>query len=55
MSEITDLLNDYSKEIKRIIDENLSTIIPNDLQEASIYLTNAGGKMNLLLVGKKDL
>ncbi|WP_409199516.1 short chain isoprenyl diphosphate synthase IdsA [Methanobrevibacter sp. DSM 116169] len=45
MSDVTTLLNDYSKEIKGAIDENLSTIIPNNLQEASIYLTKAGGKM----------
>lgn len=45
MNEINDLLNDYSKEVKKSIDKGLSTIIPDNLQEASIYLTNAGGKM----------
>jgi len=45
MSKITSLLNDYSIEIKETINDNLSTIIPNNLQEASIYLTKEGGKM----------
>ena len=45
MNEINELLTNYSKEVKKAIDDSLSTIIPNNLQEASIYLTNAGGKM----------
>lgn len=45
MSEVTEFLTVYSKDIKKAINENLSSIVPNELQEASIYLTDAGGKM----------
>lgn len=45
MSEVTDILKDYSTDVKEIIEEHLSTVEPLELQESSIYLTKAGGKM----------
>ncbi|MGN1362460.1 MAG: short chain isoprenyl diphosphate synthase IdsA [Methanobrevibacter sp.] len=45
MSEVTDILKDYSIDVKKVIENHLSTIDPKELQESSIYLTKAGGKM----------
>lgn len=43
--KITKILGQYSEDINKEIMETLSNIGPNDLKEASIYLTKAGGKM----------
>ena len=45
MSDVKEVLGLYSGDIFKSIEDNLSTITPNTLQEASIYLTKAGGKM----------
>ncbi|MBQ1781929.1 MAG: polyprenyl synthetase family protein, partial [Methanobrevibacter sp.] len=45
MSDVTDVLKEYSKDIIKTIEENLAVIEPEELQESSIYLTRAGGKM----------
>jgi len=45
MSNVMDVLKDYSTDIVKSIEENLSVIEPQELQDASIYLTKAGGKM----------
>ena len=45
MSDVKEVLGSYSKGILKTIEEELSTITPNNLEEASIYLTKAGGKM----------
>ena len=45
MSDVKEILSTYSSDIIKTIEEELSTITPNNLQEASVYLTKAGGKM----------
>lgn len=45
MSDVKEVLGNYSKDILKTIEQELSTITPNNLEEASIYLTKAGGKM----------
>ena len=45
MSDVKEVLGSYSKDILKTIEEELSTITPNNIEEASIYLTKAGGKM----------
>ena len=45
MSDVKEVLGTYSSDIIKTIEEDLSVITPQDLQEASIYLTKAGGKM----------
>ena len=45
MSDVKEVLGDYSQDITRTIEEELSTITPDNLGEASVYLTRAGGKM----------
>ena len=45
MSEVTEVLKQYSQDVIKTIEENLSFIEPQELQDASIYLTKAGGKM----------
>jgi geranylgeranyl diphosphate synthase type I len=45
MSDVKEVLGNYSKDITRTIEEELATITPDNLGEASIYLTKAGGKM----------
>ena len=45
MSNVKEVLGSYSVDIINTINDNLSTITPNDLKESSIYLTKAGGKM----------
>lgn len=45
MTDVTNILKNYSQDIIGSIEENLSSIVPLELQEASFYLTNAGGKM----------
>ena len=45
MSDVKEILSTYSSDIIKTIEEELSTITPNNLQEASVYLTMAGGKM----------
>lgn len=45
MSDVKEILGGYSPDIIKTIEEELSVITPNNLQEASIYLTKAGGKM----------
>ncbi len=45
MSDVTEILTDYSKDVKKLIENHLSEIVPEDLYESSIYLTEAGGKM----------
>jgi len=44
-NKVTKILEQYSEDITKEIEEILSTIGPTDLKEASIYLTKAGGKM----------
>ena len=43
--DVIEELGNYSIDISKTIEEELSCIVPNNLQEASIYLTKAGGKM----------
>jgi len=43
--EVGEVLGQYSKDIHKEIKDTLSNIGPEDLREASIYLTEAGGKM----------
>lgn len=43
--DVIEELGNYSVDISKTIEEELSCIVPNNLQEASIYLTKAGGKM----------
>jgi len=43
--EVGKILGSYSQDINNEIKSTLSSIGPTDLQEASIYLTKAGGKM----------
>ena len=45
MSDVTDVLKQYSKDVVKTIEDNLSVIEPQDLQDACLYLTKAGGKM----------
>lgn len=45
MSDVTNVLKEYSKMVVKAIEENLGTIEPQELQDASLYLTKAGGKM----------
>ena len=42
---VNDVLGNYNKDIFSEIEKHLSTITPDSLQEASLYLTKAGGKM----------
>ena len=45
MSDVKEVLGSYSTDITKTIEEELSAIIPENLAEASIYLTRAGVKM----------
>ena len=45
MSDIKEVLGNYSNDITKTIEEELAIITPNNLAEASVYLTRAGGKM----------
>jgi geranylgeranyl diphosphate synthase type I len=45
MSDVKEILGNYSSDIIKTIEDELGVITPNNLQEASIYLTKAGGKM----------
>ena len=45
MSDVKEILGNYSSDIIKTIEDELSVITPDNLQEASIYLTKAGGKM----------
>ena len=45
MSDVKEVLGRYSTDITKTIEEELSTIVPENLAEASVYLTRAGGKM----------
>ncbi len=45
MSDVTNVLKEYSKIVVKAIEDNLGTIEPQELQDASMYLTKAGGKM----------
>ena len=45
MSDVKEILGNYSSGIIKTIEDELNVITPNNLQEASIYLTKAGGKM----------
>lgn len=45
MSDVKEILGFYSEDIIKTINDNLASITPKDLEEASIYLTKAGGKM----------
>ena len=45
MSDVKEVLGSYSSDIIKTIEDELNVITPNNLQEASIYLTKAGGKM----------
>ena len=45
MSDVKEVLGSYSTDITKTIEEELSTIVPENLAEASVYLTRAGGKM----------
>ena len=45
MSDVTDVLKQYSIDVVKTIEENLGVIEPQDLQDACLYLTKAGGKM----------
>lgn len=45
MSDVKEVLGSYSVDIIRTIENDLSVITPENLCEASVYLTKAGGKM----------
>ena len=45
MSDVKEILGNYSSDIIKTIEDELAVITPSNLQEASIYLTKAGGKM----------
>ena len=45
MSDVKEVLGTYSEDITKTIEEELATITPDNLAEASVYLTRAGGKM----------
>ena len=44
MSDVKEVLGTYSGDITKTIEDELSTITPDNLAEASVYLTRAGGK-----------
>ena len=43
--DVTKILMEYSKDTTKTIENHLSSVEPDDLGDASIYLTKAGGKM----------
>ena len=45
MSDVKEVLGNYSGDITKTIEDELATITPDNLAEASVYLTRAGGKM----------
>ena len=45
MSDVKEVLGSYSADITKTIEEELAKITPQNLAEASVYLTRAGGKM----------
>ncbi|MBR3141437.1 MAG: polyprenyl synthetase family protein [Methanobrevibacter sp.] len=45
MSDVKEVLVNYSTDITKTIEDELSSITPDNLGEASVYLTRAGGKM----------
>lgn len=45
MSDVKEVLGNYSGDITKTIEEELATITPDNLAESSVYLTRAGGKM----------
>ena len=45
MSDVKEVLGSYSTDITKTIEGELSIITPDNLAEASVYLTRAGGKM----------
>ena len=45
MSDVKEVLGSYSTDITKTLEEELATITPDNLAEASVYLTRAGGKM----------
>ena len=45
MSEVKEVLGNYSTDITKTIEEEVGIITPDNLAEASVYLTRAGGKM----------
>ena len=45
MSDVKEVLGNYSTDITNTIEEELATITPETRAEASVYLTRAGGKM----------
>ena len=45
MSDIKEVLGNYLIDITKTIEEELATITPQNLADASVYLTRAGGKM----------
>ncbi|WP_458403647.1 short chain isoprenyl diphosphate synthase IdsA [Methanobrevibacter sp.] len=45
MSDVKEVLGSYSTDITKTIEEELAIITPDNLSEASVYLTRAGGKM----------
>ena len=45
MSDVKEVLGSYSTDITKTIEKELATITPENLAEASVYLTRAGGKM----------
>lgn len=45
MSDIKEVLGNYLTDITKTIEEELATITPQNLADASVYLTRAGGKM----------
>ena len=45
MSDVKEVLGTYSTDITKTIEEELAIITPENLAEASVYLTRAGGKM----------
>ena len=45
MSDVKEVLGNYSTDITKTIEEELAIITPDNLAEASVYLTRAGGKM----------
>ena len=45
MSDVKEVLGSYSTDITKTIEEELSIITQDNLAEASVYLTRAGGKM----------
>lgn len=45
MSDVKEVLGNYSGDITKTIEDELDAITPDNLGEASVYLTRAGGKM----------